>query len=308
MAEAGLSAAFAALDAAGIEFAFRKGSARGHEPPPGGEVDIALERSHLPSADAALTGAGFNVYSAPGHGAHRFYLAFSSGRWLKIDARLEGGPPRSVRRVAARRPAGSRRLGPVVAVVGPDGAGKGTVIARLAEEIPVETKVLYLGWRKKDGVRRAKERNARPGPLLEAAFVVKGWLRAVLILLGGYGSAWRGAIVLCDRHPVEGLAVRPRQSALGHRLESFLLSRLTPWPDAVVVLDAPTEVLVARKPEHPRGVIERWRGAYAETFGRRGGVLVSSAGALDATVARASAVVWDALRRRRRWNQPRASL
>lgn len=306
MPEEKLSSAFAALDAAGVAFSFRKSSARDKELSPGGEVDISLTRSEVPSADAALTGAGFEVFAAPGHGGHRFYLGFSAGRWLKIDARLEeGSVPRPLRRLAGRRPAALRRLGPVVAVVGPDGAGKGTVIARLAENIPVETKVLYLGWRRRQGRAGAPTRGGNvtsaPGPLLESAFVLKGWVRASLTLLEGYAAAWRGAIVLCDRHPAEGLAIRPRRNRLADSLERVLLSRLTPWPDAVVVLDAPTDVLLKRKREHPGNVIERWRSAYVEAFAGRGGVVVSSAGPREATTTQASAVVWDALRRRRRW-------
>jgi thymidylate kinase len=302
-AEHALAAAFAALDIAGVPYGFRKGSARDVEPP-GGEIDISLERRHVAVADSALAGAGFRVLAAPGHGRHRFYLGCAAGRWLKIDARLEDAAPLPAvaRRLAGRRPASWRRLGPVVAVLGPDGAGKGTVISRLAEEIPVEVKVLYLGWRKRGAqVPRPAAERPPPGPLLESAFVLKGWLRAGLTLLGGYAAAWRGAIVLCDRHPVEGLAVRPRRNRAAATLERTLLSRLTPWPDAVVVLDAPAEVLLERKDEHPREVVERWRQAYAEVFAGRGGTVVSSDGPKDATVARTSSVVWDALSRRRRW-------
>jgi thymidylate kinase len=303
MPEAKLSAAFEALDAAEVPFEFRKGSARGEEPPAGGEVDISLARSDVAAADAALARAGFNVFVAPGHGDHRFYLGLSRERWLKIDARLDGATARgAVRRLARRRPVALRRLGPVVAVVGPDGVGKGTVISRLRADIPVATKLLYLGWRRGGGVAaRSPVSRGAPGAVLESAFVLKGWLRATRILLGGYAAAWTGSIVLCDRHPVEGLAIRPRRNRLADSLERVLLSRLTPWPDAIVVLDAPTEVLLDRKHEHPPEVIERWRTAYAETFGGRGGAVVSSAGSRDATLVQASAVVWEALRNRRRW-------
>jgi thymidylate kinase len=303
-AESALQGAFAALDVAGVPYTFRKGSGRAVEPPPGGEVDIALERRNVAAADSALAGAGFHVLTAPGHGTHRFYLGCWRGRWLKIDARLEDATPLpgAARRVAGRRPASWRRLGPVVAVLGPDGAGKGTVISHLADEIPLEVKVLYLGWRKRSAaVPRPAPKRPPPGPLLESAFVLKGWLRARLTLLGGYAAAWRGAIVLCDRHPVEGLAVRPRHTRAAAALERTLLSRLTPWPDAVVVLDAPAETLLARKREHPREVLDRWRQDYADVFDGRGGTVVSSDRPREETVAQASTVVWDALGRRRRW-------
>lgn len=302
---ASLRAALATLDEARVPYAFRKDSASDLDPAPRRELDVLLARQDVPRADAALAQAGFRPLATPGHGGHRFYLAFSAGRWLKLDARLEDASPipRGLRRLARRRPAGLRRLGPVVAVVGPDGAGKGTVIRRLAGEIPAEVKTLYLGWRKPrpDAAPRPPRASSSAGPLLESAFVLKGWLRAAAILLGGYAAAWRGAIVLCDRHPLDALAVRPRGSTIARALERALLSHLTPWPDAIVLLDAPTDVLVERKHGHAREVIAGWREGYAQLYGTRGGVLVSTDGPRDATAATASAVVWDALRRRRRW-------
>lgn len=300
-----IRSAFEELERAGVAYSFRKDSRADIEPPPGGEVDISMGVQDRDAADAALARAGFRSFEAPGRQGHRFYFACSDGRWLKIDAKLLGSRrPRSGgpgRWIAEKRPVSLRRRGPVVAVVGPDGAGKGTLITRLASELPVGVKVLYLGWRRPDGPSkpRVDPGDRSPGALLESAFVLKGWLRAGLILLSGYVAAWRGAVVLCDRHPTEALAVRPRRNRAAARLEQLLYSRLTPWPDAIVVLDAPTEVLLERKREHPGEVLDRWREGYAKVFGGRGGVLVSTAGPREEAAARAAEVVWEVFRDRR---------
>ena len=77
--------------------------------------------------------------------------------------------------------------------------------------------------------------------------------------------------------------------------------RLMPWPDAVAVLDAPGEVLYARKREHSPNVLEHQRQRYRDTFVPRGARLISTINGVDAAISEASALVWAALRERRRW-------
>jgi thymidylate kinase len=195
-----------------------------------------------------------------------------------------------------------------VAVLGPDGAGKGTIISELVSRIPIGLTVVYLGSgssgtpgrttrSRGEGAGRAR----RAGPVRESAFLlwkaIRGWRR----LLRGYAAAWRGHIVLCDRHPMEILAILPERTRAGAALERFLARRLTPRPDAIVVLDAPAEVLRSRKQEHPIGTLERWRSGYATVFGSNGAMVVSTAGPLEDSVSRVSDVLWQALRRRRGW-------
>jgi thymidylate kinase len=286
--------AAAALRAANVPFSVRKESAGQ------AEVDILLPRSYRRAADEALARAGFQRYRARGLGAHRFYLSCMGGRWLKVDAKLD--PPRELpallRRVARQLPLRARRAGPVVAILGPDGAGKGTVVGRLTESIPVGTEVLYFGWRPR---RRGGE--AKPprqaGALRESAFLVRGWLGALRKLRRGYAAAWRGAIVLCDRHPLDALATRPARTPVGARVERLLVSRFLPRPVAVVVLDAPADLLLERKGAHSVEVLERWRRGYREAFGEE--AVVSTADATEATVVHVSEIVWRALASRRGW-------
>jgi thymidylate kinase len=295
-----------ALEHESIPFHLRKldGS---HELPSGGELDLWLAPSDLRRADAALRSAGFHHLEAPGHPGHRFYVAFDGRRWLKLDAKMPGRAGRLDRLGAAwnrRRPAALRRLGPVVAVLGPDGAGKGSLVSALRARIPFAVTPVYLGYagRRPPRRRAGLSGSERPVPAWrEVAGVFRGAIRAWRILLRAYAAAWRGHVVLCDRHPIEVLAVRPRRSRAAALVERLLVQHLTPRPDAIVLLDAPGRVLFRRKGEHSVEVLERWRRGYAEEFEPRGAVTISTMGRKEASLHRASEVVWAALRKRRRW-------
>jgi len=317
-----LAAAFDALDSRHIRYAFRKGSEHLDPFAPGSEVDILIDPLELRAAERILREQDFHRLDAPGCPRHRFYLAFDRGRWLKIDAKLargSGGTTRSGRHwgaagqflpaLAQRRPLGLRRAGPVVALLGPDGAGKGTVIEALRARIPAGLTVIYLGERRRRtradslppqgggsgrGVRRVSA-------LRECAFVIYRAVRFWSILLRGYLAAWSGHIVLCDRHPIEALAIRPRTSRSGAWLERVLFGRLMPWPDALAVLDAPGDVLYARKGENSPDVLEHHRQRYLETFVPRGARLISTLDGPEAAITDASGLVWAALWKRRRW-------
>jgi hypothetical protein len=341
------------LSGAGVPFATR-GRQPIDDPPPGGDVDILIGEDDLNAADRTLRTAGFHYLRAPGHRGHRFYLAFDNGqeRWLKIDVNLvprrrgwdlsardeehlrlfaayrigtkasPGLAERVWSALARRSPIPGRRLGPVVAVLGPDGAGKGTVIATLRQGIPATVTPLYLGHgdsgrreyavRPASSGRRAVARRrireaARellgflPGSLRMAQYRLRQALGLAVRSWRAYAYAWRGDIVLCDRHPLEQLAVAPTPRGLVDALERALLRVLVPWPDAVVLLDAPGEILFERKGEHSPDVLDRWREAYRGLFLARGARVVSTTDGLEQSVAEASAVVWEALRERRGW-------
>jgi len=318
------------MDRRRIRYAFRKGTERVNAYAPGAEVDILIDRLELRAADRALREQGFHHLDAPGSPRHRFYLAFDRGRWLKIDAKLAGGSGGTTRSgrhwgtaehlltaLAQRRPLGVRRAGPVVALLGPDGAGKGTVIEALRARIPAGVSVIYLGERRgksphpnppphagereRSQAGEGEETERHVSALRECAFVSYRAVRFWSLLLRGYLAAWSGHIVLCDRHPIEALAIRPRTSRSAAWLERVLFGRLMPWPDAVAVLDAPGEVLYARKGEHSPAVLEHQRQRYRDTFVPRGARLISTINGVEAAINEASALVWAALRERRCW-------
>ena len=189
-----------------------------------------------------------------------------------------------------RRSRSIRRQGPVVALLGPDGAGKGTIIAGLRREMPTAYTVIYLGRpRRRPGEpERDRSLHGWSGVLLESAFVFRRVLRAWRILIPGYLAAWRGQIVLCDRHPIETLAIRPRQTRTAAWLERLLFGRLTPRPDLVLVLNAPGETLYARKGEHSPEILESLRRRYVDVFAPLGAVVISTEQSIERSVAEAS--------------------
>jgi thymidylate kinase len=327
--------ALAELESADVPYSYRR-------PPPedemrlGLEVDIAMRAADVERAEPMLRSAGFHRLPTPGHRGHIFFVAARNGQWLKLDIKLDargrsrpllwtfrrGSQARNmgfrvrvirvIRALAKRRPVALRRLGPVVAVIGPDGAGKGTLISTLVDEVPIGVTVAYLGTgkpRRADGdrgqgsLKRGSDDNAEVTSLFtlrELAFLVWKAVHWWARLMPAYAAAWRGHLVLCDRHPLEMLAIKPERTPAGNLLERALV-RAVPWPDAVVILDAPAELLYRRKGEHSVETLEAWRRSYRDTLVPKGARVVSTTGDPNKAAAQLSAVVWEALRKRRGW-------
>jgi thymidylate kinase len=167
-----------------------------------------------------------------------------------------------------------------VALIGPDGAGKTTIAEMLEESFPLPVKVLYMGVNLESSnvtlptsrlirfIKQTQRNRARvvgfPHPLNRANRRRSGKIRAVFRLLNRLAEeyyrqllAWnyqrKGMVVVYDRHfqfdfeyDVQSLAQRMR---LSDRLHCWCLARLYPRPDMVLYLDAPGEVLFARKGE-----------------------------------------------------------
>jgi len=123
-------------------------------------------------------------------------------------------------------------------------------------------------------------------------------------LMRAYAAAWRGHVVLCDRHPLDVVAVRPQRTRMAGAVERLVLGRMAPRPDAVIVLDASGEELFQRKREHDPDTLERWRQGYRGVAAGRRGHVVSAAGRLDDTVSAVSRIVWVAFASRNGWPRP----
>lgn len=154
----------------------------------------------------------------------------------------------------ARKPLTAiHRSGPSVALLGPDGAGKSALISGLLAAFPLPVRTAYLGL-----YPAGTERSSGPKGLGFLRRLGSLWRRAI----GARFQRWRGRLVVFDRHPLDArLPARGRRRTLD-RIRRWILGHALPVPDLVLVLDAPGEVLHARKAEFPADVLETERGRY----------------------------------------------
>jgi len=140
----------------------------------------------------------------------------------------------AVKRLRGRRPdLVARPLGGVQAAPASGGAGAG-------------------------GARRGAKDLARM-----AVWALEEWLRQVVVL--SYRA--RGFVVVLDRHFYADyyfydVAPPAGPRTLASRLHGWMLEHLYPSPDLVICLDAPAEVLYARKPETSPEWLEERRQQY----------------------------------------------
>lgn len=199
---------------------------------------------------------------------------------------------------------------PSIALIGPDGAGKTTLSRMLVETSALPLKHIYMGINIEASnhalpTSRLAEylrhrRNIRTGEVLEAAFVQsetsksggKGPVRAMVRLAVHLTEEWyrqflswfyqaRGYVVLYDRHFLFDFSldgVRLREPSFEERLHRWFLTHLYPRPDLVIYLDAPGDVLFARKREKSVEELERRRQAFLQQQTRHASLIV-----LDAT-------------------------
>jgi thymidylate kinase len=185
-----------------------------------------------------------------------------------------------------------------VALVGADGAGKSTIGRRLTSALSFPVKYLYMGdnlttankmlpstrllwW-----IRRARGITPRSGPPTArpeqraagssggVGSLVKTTLRLMNRLAEEYyrvvlafAYQLRGNVVVFDRHYFADyyacdIATDRKAQSWNRRVHGMLLDRFFPRPNLVVCLDAPAEVLYARKPEGTVEALELRRQEY----------------------------------------------
>ncbi len=187
-----------------------------------------------------------------------------------------------------------------VALIGPDGAGKSTIGRKLQEISPLPMKYVYMGVNLESSnlvlpttrllleIKRA--RGQRPDITVprdehfqsqtrkKLTKRVAGSTKSALRIVNVMAEEWfrqlivwyyklRGYYVLFDRHFYfdyydHDVANTDPKRPLSSRLHGFMLEKLYPKPDFVIFLDAPSEVLFARKPERTIEILESKRQEY----------------------------------------------
>lgn len=187
-----------------------------------------------------------------------------------------------------------------VALAGPDGAGKSTITRRLEQVLPLPAKYVYMGVNLESSnlvlpttrllleIKRAlggrpdmagpvDPNKSKPQPKSSVKRAFKG-LKSGLRLTNQISEEWfrqllvwqylrRGFIVLFDRHfyydyYFHDIAVNDPERSLVSRFHGFMLERFYPKPDFVIFLDAPAEVLYARKRERSVEILDHRRREY----------------------------------------------
>ena len=185
-----------------------------------------------------------------------------------------------------------------VALIGPDGAGKTTLTARLRESATIPVKCLYMGINieasnhalptsrlvaffkrrknKESGVYRRVDDSAHGRE--NAKRGLSGWLWAIGRLINRLLEEWyrqllswgyqiRGNAVVYDRHFLYDFTldgIDGEKQPADKRLHRWLLEKCYPQPHLTIYLDAPAEVLFARKGEKTLEELERRRQAFLQ--------------------------------------------
>jgi thymidylate kinase len=250
--------------------------------------------------------------------------AAQCGHWEAVRARLAGLKAVMRSRAIRRRPirfaanklrAWADRLtrifrpdGISVALLGPDGAGKSSVISALPSEL-APAFARHDCWGFAPGILNTFRRGERT---TDQPHGLKSRSLPVSLLRLGYWFAYhtysylslrlvlaRSTMLLHDRSFVDILVDQKRYRYGGPVWMLRLVSRLAPKPDLVILLDAAPEVLQRRKQEVPYEVTARQREAYlALVRAMPNGRVIDAGAPMAQVVERVAELILEHMKRR----------
>jgi thymidylate kinase len=161
--------------------------------------------------------------------------------------------------------------GLLVVIMGPDGAGKSTLIEHLVQAVgPAFRRHKVFHWRpsllwRREGVRDTTQPHSQPshGGLWSVArlfaYVLDYWLGYQLLIRPLLA---RSGLVMFDRY-FDDMLIDPKRYRYGGPMWlAQALHSVIPKPDLVLVLDANEEVFLSRKQEVPPDEVRRQRHLY----------------------------------------------
>lgn len=183
-----------------------------------------------------------------------------------------------------------------VAIIGADGAGKTTIAQKLEASYPKTVRYLYMGANIESSKhrlptsrlilylkRRKYKKIAKRKGIKDPSFLSTHHEAHRSVKYGRFGSilqttnrllenayrhliSWRyqvaGFITVYDRHLLFDARMNADRRRIADRLYLWAIAHLFPEPDLVIFLDAPPEVLLARKGEGKLSYLQAWRESY----------------------------------------------